>query len=201
MGIGGLVSILCFGLFFWSRFLGGTAGWLEVTLFLVGIGFIACEIFVIPGFGIAGVSGGLLAFGALVMSLRRSGVSFSGEGMADLGSDVLTVAGAFLGFLIILVALSNYIGHVPGLSRLTLQPQAVAAAAVASDAVKDLPGWQRVEVGQSGMTVSALRPSGKMHVPDGDYVVDVVTEGDFVDENTSVRVVTKQGTRVVVRVV
>ncbi len=29
--VGGLISVLCFSLFFWSRFLGGTAGWLEVT--------------------------------------------------------------------------------------------------------------------------------------------------------------------------
>ena len=40
VGIGGLTSVLCFGLFFWSRFLGGTAGWLEVTLFVLGIIFI-----------------------------------------------------------------------------------------------------------------------------------------------------------------
>ena len=48
IGIGGLTSMLCFGLFFWSRFLGGTAGWFEVTLFVMGIAFIGMEIFVIP---------------------------------------------------------------------------------------------------------------------------------------------------------
>ena len=40
ISVGGLVAGLCFGLFFWSRFFGGTAGWLEVLLFLSGVCFI-----------------------------------------------------------------------------------------------------------------------------------------------------------------
>ena len=47
LGVGGLTSLLCFSLFFWSRFLGGTSGWLEVTLFAVGVIFIAAELFLI----------------------------------------------------------------------------------------------------------------------------------------------------------
>ena len=46
-----IVAALCFALFFWSHFLGGTAGWLEVVLFLIGAVCLALEIFVIPGFG------------------------------------------------------------------------------------------------------------------------------------------------------
>ena len=62
LGIGGLIAGLFALLFFWSHFLGGTAGWLEVMLFIAGIGFIAAEIFVIPGFGVAGISGFCLLY-------------------------------------------------------------------------------------------------------------------------------------------
>ena len=55
IGLGGLISGLCFTLFFWSRFLGGTAGWLEVILVLAGTAFLAVELFILPGFGIAGI--------------------------------------------------------------------------------------------------------------------------------------------------
>ena len=48
-GLLGILSVLCFALFFWSKFLGGTAGWLEVTLFLLGLTCIGLEVFVIPG--------------------------------------------------------------------------------------------------------------------------------------------------------
>ncbi|TWU05698.1 NfeD family protein [Stieleria varia] len=202
MGIGGLISILCFGLFFWSRFLGGTAGWLEVTLFVLGIIFIACEIFVIPGFGVAGIGGLALSGTALVMASRRFLVPINSEEMASLGYDVFTVVGAFCVFMVAILVLANFIGEIPGLGRLTLKPQVAmdgvepTSALTASDPT--LPGWQRVTVGDVGETISPLRPSGKMQVED--YMVDVVTEGDFVDPGQRVKVISKQGARVVVRI-
>ncbi len=199
-GIGGLVSLLCFSLFFWSRFLGGTSGWLEVTLFAVGLAFIAAELFLIPGFGVAGVGGVVLVLGSLIMASRRFLIPENNEQLMGLGYDVLTVVGAFLGFLVALIFLSNYIGEVPGLSRLTLQPPIVVEGAGTSvEATHDasLPGWQRVDVGDRGEALSPLRPSGKMQV--GDFTVDVVTEGDFVEAGSRVEVITKQGSRVVVR--
>ncbi len=199
-GIGGLTSVFCFSLFFWSRFLGGTSGWLEVTLFAVGLVFIAAELFVIPGFGVAGVGGIALVLGSLVMASRRFLIPENSEELTGLGYDVLTVVGAFAGFLIALIFLSNYIGDIPGLSRLTLKPPvAIEGATLAGDPTSAalLPGWQRVEVGEVGQAISPLRPSGKMQI--GDFTVDVVTEGDFVDSGSEVKVIGKQGARVVVR--
>ncbi len=200
LGIGGLTSLLCFGLFFWSRFLGGTAGWLEVTLFAIGLAFIAAEMFVIPGFGVAGISGIVLTLGSLVMASRRFLVPTSGEDLTSLGIDVLTVVGAFAGFIVAILFLANYIGEIPGLSRLTLKPQlAVEAGAAVDTAIPDamLPGWQQINIGDVGTAVSPLRPSGKMQF--GDLMVDVVTEGDFVETGCDVKVIGKQGARVIVR--
>ena len=206
VGIGGLTSLLCFGLFFWSRFLGGTAGWLEVTLFVLGIVFIAMEVFVIPGFGIAGVGGLALMLGSLVMASRRFIVPGNSDELAGLGWDVLTVMGAFAGFIVALLILANYIGEIPGLGRLTLKPQVAIVGAEAgmgeathADAAALLPGWQRVAVGDTGLAAGPLRPGGKMSVDD--YTVDVVTEGDFVENGQTVKVIAKQGTKIVVRAV
>lgn len=199
-GIGGLISLLCFSLFFWSRFLGGTAGWLEVTLFAVGLAFIAAELFLIPGFGVAGVGGITLVLGSLIMASRRVLIPENSEQLTALGLDALTVIGAFIGFLIALIFLSNYMGDIPGLSRLTLKPPVPVDAGgtgLGTAAGETLPGWQRVEVGTEGRAISPLRPSGKMQV--GDDTVDVVSEGDFVEAGNLVKVVAKQGSRVVVR--
>ena len=68
LGLGGLVSLLCFALFFWSRFLGGTAEVLEIVLFLTGVAFLAVEIFVLPGFGVAGITGLLLMLAGVLMA-------------------------------------------------------------------------------------------------------------------------------------
>ncbi len=198
-GIGGLVSLLCFSLFFWSRFLGGTSGWLEVTLFVVGLAFIGAELFLIPGVGVAGVGGVTLVLGSLIMASRRFLIPENSEQLTGLGYDILTVVGAFAGFVLALVFLSNYIGDIPGLSRLTLKPPVLADAATGGegDVATGLPGWQQVDVGEQGKALSPLRPSGKMQI--GDATVDVVTEGEFVEAGSRVQVIAKQGTRVVVR--
>jgi membrane-bound serine protease (ClpP class) len=60
-----------------------------------------------------------------------------------------------------------------------------------------MPTWQTVQVGDVGVSTSSLRPSGKIEV--GGAIVDVVSEGEFIDPGTSVRIITKKGARIVVR--
>lgn len=196
LGVGGLVSILCFGLFFWSRFLGGTSGWLEVLLFVVGLLCIAAEVFVIPGFGVAGILGLALTVGSLVMASGRFSMPGGQIDWTALGDDLLTVLGAFLAFLVAIFFLTSYMGRIPVLSRLTLHVDVSPDDANCTDSV---PAWQRVAIGQTGTAVSPLRPGGRIQVDD--MLVDVVSEGDYIDAGQSVRVIAKQGTRVVVRLV
>lgn len=196
LGAGGLVSLLCFGLFFWSRFLGGTSGWLEVLLFVVGLLCIAAEVFVIPGFGVAGILGLALTVGSLVMASGRFSMPGGQVDWTALGDDLLIVLGAFLAFLVAIFFLTSYMGRIPGLSRLTLHVDVSPEDAYLTDAV---PAWQRVSIGQTGTAVSPLRPGGRIQVED--MLVDVVSEGDYIDAGQSVRVIAKQGTRVVVRLV
>ncbi len=195
LGIGGLVSVLCFGLFFWSRFLGGTSGWLEVILFVSGLLFIAAEVFVIPGFGVAGLSGLALTVVSLIMASRRVTWPVAGGNWNDLGVDVLTVLGAFVGFAVVIIGLAAFFGQIPGLSRLTLHPP----VADGSDWIDDAPAPAGLPpVGQSGVARSPLRPGGRATF--GDAVpIDVVTEGDYIDSGQPIRVIAVQGNRVVVR--
>ena len=58
IGVGGFLATVCFTLFFWSNYMGGTAGWLEGMLFLLGVACLLMEVFVLPGFGIFGLGGG-----------------------------------------------------------------------------------------------------------------------------------------------
>jgi membrane-bound serine protease (ClpP class) len=202
LGLGGLISIFCFGLFFWSRFLGGTSGWFEVILFLMGLTFVLIEIFVIPGIGVAGISGGAMMIFALIMASRRVLLPESVHDTQRLTIDVLTVLGSFVGFFVVLLFLANYLGELPFLSRLALAPPADdALSPVPSLASPSLSvyGADAVEVGQVGRTQGPLRPSGRARF--GDNLVDVVTEGDFVDHEVEVKVVQKFGNRVVVRAV
>jgi len=68
VGLPAITSALAFLLFFWSRYLSGTADQLEILLFLVGMVCLGLELFVFPGFGVFGMSGFLLIVVSIVMA-------------------------------------------------------------------------------------------------------------------------------------
>ena len=203
ISVGGLVAGLCFVLFFWSRFLGGTSGWLEILLFLCGVVFLCVELFVIPGFGVAGVAGILLMVAGLVMA-SQDFVPMDGLRIGNVATSLLTVVGAGAVSLVAMVALSNYYGSIPILNRLALEPPVATNAD--EEVIDDETGKPRtptstegpqIQVGDWGLAESPLRPAGK--VAFGDEYVDVVTDGSFVDKGKQVRVLQVSGNRIVVR--
>jgi membrane-bound serine protease (ClpP class) len=185
-GIGGLVSVAALGLFFGSSFLLGLAGWEEVLLLGLGLIALAVEAFVIPGFGVAGVLGLGAIAAAIVLALI---------GAAPTGADVLQ-AFAILGASLVITAAVVYawLRHLPNSNRfggLFLRGGMAQAEGYISAAPRtDL-------VGQEGVAVTDLRPAGTAVIA-GERV-DVVTEGEFVRQGSTVRVLRSEGYRHVVR--
>lgn len=200
IGAGGLISGLCFALFFWSRFLGGTAGWLEVVLFAAGVTFLAVELFVIPGFGIAGFTGLLLMLGSLLMASQHFVIPSNALEMQTTVRSLTVVAGSGAVFVIAAVALSHYFGSIPVISWMTLPPPHVADddGQTKSGRVASAHRFP-VHVGDWGLADSPLRPAGKARFEEA--YVDVVTDGTFVDKGAQVQVIEISGNRVVVRAV
>jgi membrane-bound serine protease (ClpP class) len=192
ISVGGLTAGLCFALFFWSRFLGGTAGWLEVVLFLAGLVFIAVELFVIPGFGVAGLSGILLIIVSLLMASQHHFLPKSGQDFSTLITSLGVIVASFVVVVAAAFAMSRYFGTIPILSRFALAPPEPSAAADDHQA-----GEERLEVGQIGLTDSPLRPAGVVRF--GERYVDVLTEGGFIEKGQEVKVVKISGNHVVVR--
>jgi membrane-bound serine protease (ClpP class) len=205
---GGLIAGLCFALFFWSRFLGGTAGWLEVVLFVMGLVFLGMELFVLPGFGVSGLTGILLVIVSLVMASQNFAVPDTGPKMNTLVVNLLVVTGAMAAVIVSAIVLSTYFGTIPIVNQLALRPPAIdeeSAAEVAgvspvatalkggSAAVPEVP----LHVGEIGVADSFLRPAGKAVFADESY--DVVTEGTFIEKGASVKIIKIQGVKVVVR--
>lgn len=206
IGLGGLLSLLCFALFFWSRFLGGTAEVLEVVLFLTGVAFMAVEIFVLPGFGVAGITGLLLMLAGVLMAGQTFLIPETRREWEVFGTSVLVLSCSAVAFVAIAALLSRHFGSLPVLNRLVLQPVAADAgsrrAATDEDLDKPLPlsapdNPHGVDVGDWGLALSPLRPSGKARF--GDRYLDVLTDGDFVERGRQVRIVEIQGSRIVVR--
>jgi membrane-bound serine protease (ClpP class) len=203
VGMGGLIAGLCFALFFWSRFLGGTADWLEVILFAAGLVFLAMEVFVIPGFGVAGLTGVLLVFVSVLMASQHFVFPRTALQLNTSLQSVLVLATSGLVFLGAAAVLSRYFRLLPVVNSLMLEtPDAYALAesstgkdekARTHDVFRRVP----VQVGDWGLADSPLRPAGKARF--GEHHVDVVADGVFVDKGKSIRVIEVSGNRVVVR--
>ena len=200
-GLCGIGSALCFTLFFWARW-GGTAGWLELALFLLALALIAIEIFVVPGFGVFGVSGGLLMFASLVMASATMTASFSFDGLQRFGPPAATLMGSLVTVIVVAVVISHYLPHMPLLRRIVLEPPGESELAFDPRLVgqPDPSGLLTADaglLGQMGGAVSVLRPSGKARI--GEIIVDVVSDGPFINPGTPVEVVRVEGNRVFVR--
>ena len=199
ISFGGLTAALCFALFFWSRFLGGTADWLEVVLFAAGVVFLLVELLILPGFGISGLTGFILLILSLVLASQSFYLPEKSWQMSQLAQTltVLTVSGCV--FVASAYALSKYFGDIPVLGRIVLRPP--DASDMAADPTTGVVGHVSrhfgVEVEDVGVADSPLRPAGRARF--GDDYIDVVTEGAFVDRGANVRVVNISGNRVIVR--
>ena len=165
---------------------------------------LAAEFFVIPGFGFAGITGLALMLVSLVMASQRVLFPASGADWSHLGLNVFTITAAMLGVVIVLFFAADYFQGLPLFKRLVLEPPSYASAyenqprpAEGTKDAESMTPWERIGVGDFGRSVSPLRPSGKAQFAED--VVDVATEGEFIAANSAIRVLRKQGMRIVVR--
>ncbi|MCA9237385.1 MAG: hypothetical protein KDA44_18050 [Planctomycetales bacterium] len=197
LGIGGVVFTICFVLFFWAKYLDQTAGALEIVLFLTGLVLILIEIFVIPGFGIFGLAGGLLTVCSLILASQTFVLPHSEAQLRELRRSVTTVAGGFIGMIALGLVIRRYLPNAPVFNRMILAPPPPEERIIRTsrEAVVD---YRRL-IGVTGRATTNLWPSGKARF--GGELVDVVAEGDVIDRDTQVVVVSATGNRVVVRAV
>src|SRR5262249_25923234 len=192
----GIISAICFLLFFWSHSqVSGQIVWLAFLLFVLGLLLIGLEIFVIPGFGVTGISGILLVLGSIGLVAYghwpRTNEEWIGYGQA-LGPFTISILGAIVAAFV----LARYLPHIPYVNRLMLKPQDEIGE-VGDELVDSIHPEMAALLGAIGVAATPLRPAGKVQF--GDNFVDVVAEGSYVVPGTRVQVVEIEGNRVVVK--
>ncbi|HQU42539.1 MAG TPA: NfeD family protein, partial [Pirellulales bacterium] len=195
IGLGGLIAAFCFLLFFWSQHLGGTAGWLEVLLFLGGLTCLALEIFVLPGFGLFGLAGGLLVIVSLILASQTFVLPRNEYQLHHLRNSLLMLTGSGLGVVVAIAAIRRYLPHTPVLNNMVLAPPSSEEASRISER-EALARFDHL-LGLRGTAYTPLVPGGKARI--GEQLVDVLTDGEFVDRGQQVEVVEVRANRVVVR--
>jgi len=203
-GLPGIVAAVCFALMLGGKYLVGMANWVEVLILFLGMVLLLIELFVLPGFGVAGILGIVLILAGLFGMLIRNAPDELPwpETTADwstLSSGVLSLALGFGGFLLLAWIVSRYLpkwGFARGLILVPATTVRGAGSQISMTAPPESAG-QGVQVGSVGETVTRLRPAGKARFDDA--IVDVVATGEFLDKGTKVEIIAINGSRVVVR--
>jgi membrane-bound serine protease (ClpP class) len=194
----GIISAICFALFFLGHYLAGLAGWEVVALFILGMVLVLIEIlFFAHSTIVFGVVGVFLMLASLLWTMidRYPGQNFFPTGKM-LAMPLLNMFIAIVGSFILIALLARYLPRTSIYRRFALMdsnPPGPSLAGIPrqfATALALTPGMQ-------GTSVTVLRPSGKARF--ADHVIDVVTEGEFIAPQTPVTVIQTDGMRVVVK--
>lgn len=167
-------------LYFAPLYLEGLAGNWEIIAFILGVVLLLLEIFVIPGFGVAGVSGIVLIVGALVFAgIDHVSFEFPGDFIQTaVRSLFLVISSSIVAFFISMWLGSKLLGS----RRWAF---ALHAEQRPEDGYVGVDMDIRREVGKNGVAVTDLRPAGKVEV-EGDIYDAVSLWGDYIVKGTSV---------------
>ena len=195
VGLPGGVGVTCLALFFFGHFMTHLAGIEEVVLIAIGVVLLAVEVFVIPGFGVAGIAGLLVLALGLVLALVGLDLRVS-LATGELWLAALRVL-ASLGLTAMAFAAFVYVAPRSRFGQWLVLKETVRGEA-SRRGIRGEPKLTDEELmGRHGVAASDLRPSGTARF--GSERVDVVSEGNWVPKGTEIQVVEVRGNRVVVR--
>ena len=186
-GIPGSIGLICLILSLSASYIAELATMSDLLVVLMGMLFLMLEAFVFPGFGIAGIAGIVFILWGLYLLLLPD---------VPVGEEVLSQASNGL-----------IIGIIGGLVGLVLLFRAMTKTKFWRDLTSpDIQkkedgyvasfGWEKL-VGEEALTETDLHPSGWINV--GKERVFALSEGNFIDKNEKVVILSVDGNRVVVR--
>jgi membrane-bound serine protease (ClpP class) len=186
-------SIIAALLYFTPLYLEGLAENWEVILFMVGIVLLGVEIFVIPGFGVAGVSGIAFIMTSLILSLINN-VGFDFE--MTMPTQIIN---AFL--TVILATVGGFFGSIylakTFLSTTMMSSMVLSSTQDKSDGFVGVNSKEHELIGKQGIANTILRPSGKVEI-DGD-VYDATALTSYIDKGEAIEVVKYETAQLFVR--
>ncbi len=177
------VALLAALVFFAPSYLHGlTENW-EIIVFMAGLVLIALEVFVIPGFGIAGISGILMVIVGLTMSLVDNIVfEYEGIGAWDkvLKAFFLVVFSLFVSFIMsIIISKKLFTTKSFKLALNNVQNK--------NNGYIGIDSHQKEMIGKAGTAFTVLRPSGRIEI-DGE-IYDAKAEIGYIEKGVKIKVI------------
>ena len=192
---GGLAALL-FGVIVFGHNVAGLAGMEDLVLIGIGLFLIVVEIFILPGFGIAGLSGLAFLFAGLfrAMTIRYPGNPGELPGLVsvdNIGSAVTSISLSVIGATIGIVFLMRMLTE-----NSLFGKRLVLADALPSTFENPVQRSLKDLIGQSGVAKTPLTPSGTVEVDGTEY--DALSDAEYVDGDTAIRVLEVRNNRLIV---
>lgn len=184
-GTAGLIALL---LFFGSSYILQLASIIEILMFIVGLGLILVEVFAIPGFGVAGISGIVLIVASLFLAMVGADPFLD---FTAVSTAVIKLTVGLAAALILIFLLARFLPKSNIFKKFILSEEEKADAGYTSRLIlSDL-------IGAEGVAVTTLRPAGTAEF--NGKRVDVVTDSEYIENGKPIVVTAVEGMRVVVR--
>ncbi len=188
LGLAGAAGFLSLSLFFGSHLILGLAGWEDLLVFGAGVLFVSAEVMIIPGFGLFGLLG-LVGMGAGIYMSLLGGLPTAAD-FSRAGGVLSTT------LLLILVTAWALVRHLT--KRARFYRTGIFLGTRTDKAIGYESAQTRPElVDREGVTITDLRPSGVGLFDD--ERIDIVSESEWIEHGTPVRIVAAEGYRHVVR--
>ena len=185
-GIPGFLGLLFIGIFFGGHMLNEVPNaYLVALIFVVGLALIVLEVFVIPGFGVAGILGLMLMLGSVFYTFFQN-------------TDDISVALLWLSISIILTSVLAIVATVFLPKSSPFQRLALSTVMSTDLGYHSTGADFQSFLGKTGVALTPLRPAGTAKIDN--KRLDVVTVGDFIAQNTPVRVLEVEGSKISVEV-
>ena len=178
------ISIIAAILYFAPLYIEGLAENYELVIFIIGIILIAVEIFVIPGFGVAGISGIILVIVGLTVAMIDNDIFRDARPFAwvEILKPLALVGFSLLSGLILSIILSKRLITSPTFPSLML-----GSSLSQEDGYVSIDKHQKDMLGKVGIANTVLRPSGKVEIDD--EIFDAISEDGFINKGDKVKVI------------
>lgn len=191
-GFPGIVGLTCLALFFGAHFVLGLTDVMDLVLVGAGLILLAIELFLLPGFGIAGALGILFILIGVYLSLLDFTIPRYSWEFDRLVEALYSLLIALVSFGALLFVSWRFLPRTSLYGRLVLAGTQPVEAGYTVQREEEA----RAFIGLEGKAISMLRPVGRGRF--GDRTLMVMSRGDFLPKGARIRIVQVEGNRYVV---
>lgn len=178
-GLGGVISLTAFGLYFGGVLLAGFSSWIVLVIFIVGILLLFVEVLA-PGFGVPGVLGIVAVFVSIILA------------SSSMEQALISLLIAIILTIVAVILLFRYAPrNNKFFDKITLSTSLNTSSGYVSS--EDYKSY----VGKIGVTITPLRPAGSIEIDN--RRLDVVSENAYIEKDVKVEVIKVEGNRIIVR--